>query len=186
MKALLLCAAAFLSCCAQPHDTASQQDPAVLTAAVKHFLAQPGSVFGSRDGVVIVNAQTAAERSNSDIGTLSAAFEGHHIAVPQAALSAFFERNRIRQASPVLGDVGARVRVESDAQDPVTTSQSLHQYVQTILDLKMPGYTSDQTTAVLTFDFTWSAMHSGVAYYLLKRSPSNGWVVAASDMDVYL
>ena len=189
MKTTLLVMAAVLAdCLCAPlavSEGAIADDQAVLTVAVKHFLAQPDSVFGSR-GLVVVDAQTAVVTSDLDAATLSASYQSHHISVPKTALNDFLARNRARQPSPALGNVGATVKLESDPENVLSLSEKLKTHVQTILSLRVPGYTPDRNTALVMFEFTWSAMHSGQAYYLLKRSPTHTWVVSASDMDIYL
>jgi hypothetical protein len=189
MKTAILVVAAVLAGCHRAPVAVSERlptdDSAVLTVAVRHFLAQPGSVFGPR-GLVVEDAQTVVIADNYDAATYNASFEGHHISVPQAALNEFIQRNRIRQPTPTLGNVGTAVKVERDPAGVIDLSQKFKTHVQTILSLRVPGYTPDRNTALVVFDFSWSAMHGGYAYYLLKRAPDHSWVVSASDMDIYL
>jgi hypothetical protein len=189
MKAAFMVVAVVLAGCHRAPLAASEKlsgdDSAVLTVAVSHFLAQPGSVFGPR-GLVVEDAKTVVIEDNYDAATFNASFKSHHISVPQAALNEFIERNRVRQPVPVLGSVGATVQVEKDPEGVINLSQKLKTHVQTILSLRVPGYTPDRNMALVVFDFSWSYMHGGYAYYLLKRAPDHSWVVSASDMDVFL
>ena len=161
-------------------------DPSVLTAALNHFFAQPDSVFGPREGVVLIRSHSDQSSTEQSAGALEETFHVNELSAPREAFENLTARRTQKGPFPVLGDIGIAARYDNRYDDPVEASTELKEHVPTIVSLQRPGYANHGRTAVVTFEFTWSMMHAGWAYYVLELTPKGQWRVVGHNMQIAL
>ncbi len=184
MRNLIFVVALLLAACTS--RDAADQDGSVLTAALQHFFAQSDSVFGPRNGIVLLQTNGKPYSSNQSTADLEAAFRHDNLSAPREAFENLVARSRTDTPYPTLGNIGIPARYENRSDDPAHASMELNENVITMVTLRRPGYAKRGHTAVVAFSFTWSLMHTGWASYVLERGSDNQWRVVASHSDVAL
>lgn len=158
----------------------------MLTAALTHFLSQPDSIFGPREGVVVIRATPAKNGWLTNAAEIEADFRSAGVDAPHEAFLDYLKNAAHPGTLPPLGDVGLMVRRDDRFTDVVAASEALGQHVPSIISPQRPGYDRTGHVAIVAFEFTWSMTHGGRALYELRRAPSGAWSVSGNDIQIYL
>jgi hypothetical protein len=172
----------FLASCEARNRTpapSAETDRAVIAAVLADFSHWENAVFGRLEGVILVDAFSPANPQATPDGIRSVA-PNITAQMTDDLVESFVDRNRSAvPIAPLLKrSEWARIR-----ESPEPTWE-MPKGVKATGSISLPGYSADESRALVQLHHSWSIHGAVVTYVLLKKN--GAWRVVSRDQVVFL